>query len=100
MGILSLKRKISDSIRWKISVLGAVVLIIASGFIIGYAAVSVHSVAISTALIEQASIAQNSSSSFSSDIRRDLSIVQALADGYSGIKRGNGSLSRKSRLSQ
>gem|GEM_PF-4874144 len=47
MGIIrSLRNTVSGSIRWKITALGAVALLATSAFIIGYAAISVHSVSL------------------------------------------------------
>nr|WP_319540550.1 HAMP domain-containing protein [uncultured Methanospirillum sp.] len=61
-------------------------LLATSAFIIGYAAVSVHSVALENTQAKQVTTAESAAAGFSSDTIRSLSTVQSLADALAGIK--------------
>ncbi|WP_319578215.1 hypothetical protein [uncultured Methanospirillum sp.] len=76
MGVIrSLRNTVSGFIRWKITVLGAVALLATSAFIIGYGAVSVHSVALENTQAKQVTTAESAAAGFSSDTIRSLSTV-------------------------
>jgi methyl-accepting chemotaxis protein len=92
--INSLRNTIDGSIRWKITVLGAVALLATSALIIGYAAVAVHSLALANAQEKQVNIAESTAASFSSDTIKSLSTVQSLADALAGIKSGQIGIAR------
>jgi len=95
MGVIrSLRNTVSGSIRWKITVLGAVALLATSAFIIGYAAISVHSVALENAQAKQVTTAESATAGFSSDTIRSLSTVQSLADALAGIKSSGTDITR------